>query len=85
MNNTRIFGLKTLCPTGKAKVRKEVLDAMGFSFRHVSSLYGKPTKTYFLCYAHAYLPIFEKSTSEGIMVQKVLMLYYQPYMKQFDP
>lgn len=49
--------LKTLCPTGKATVRKEVLEAMGFSFRHFTSLYGKPSKTYFLCYDYAYHPI----------------------------
>lgn len=77
--------LKTLCPTGKATVRKEVLESMGFSFRHFTSLYGKQSKTYFLCYDYAYLPIFEKSLSEGVMVQKVLIVQYQPYMKQFDP
>lgn len=77
--------LKTLCPTGKATVRKEVLDNMGFSFRHFTSLYGKSGKTYFLCYDYAYLPIFEKSLSRGVNVKKVLIVQYQPYMKQFDP
>lgn len=77
--------LKTLCPTGKATVRKDVLEVMGFSFRHFSSLYGKPSNTYFLCYDYAYRPIFEQSSSEGVMVQKVLIVQYQPYMKHFDP
>ncbi len=77
--------LKTLCPTGKATVRKDVLEAMGFSFRHFSSLYGKSSKTYFLCYDYAYQPIFEQSNTEGVVVQKVLIVQYQPYMKNFDP
>ena len=33
--------LKTLCPTGKATVRREVLAAMGFSFRHFTSAFGE--------------------------------------------
>ena len=77
--------LKTLCPTGKATVRKEILDTMGFSFRHFVSLYKNQSKTYFLCYDYAYLPIHEKSNSEGTIVKKVLIVQYQPYMKTFDP
>ena len=77
--------LKTLCPLGKATVRKEVLDAMGFSFRHFSSLYGKPGKTYFLCYDYGYKPIVEQSSSTGETVQKVLIVQQQDYMRDFDP
>ncbi|WP_421877336.1 hypothetical protein [Marinoscillum sp.] len=77
--------LKTLCPLGKATVRKEVLENMGFSFRHFSSLYGKPGKTYFLCYDYGYMPIVEQSSTSGEPVQKVLIIQQQEYMKDFDP
>lgn len=77
--------LKTLCPTGKATVRREVLADMGFSFRHFTSLYGKPSKLYFLCYDFAYMPLVEKSLSEQRLVQKVLIVQRQDFMKTFDP
>ncbi len=77
--------LKTLCPLGKATVRKEVLVQMGFSFRHFSSLYGQPDKTYYLCYDYAYLPIMDYSNSEGKEIPKVLIVQQQDYMKKFDP
>ena len=77
--------LKTLCPVGKATVRKEVLTSMGFSFRHFTSMFRDASTTYFLCYDFAYSPIVERSISEGIMVQKVLIVQYQTFMKNFDP
>jgi predicted nucleic acid-binding Zn ribbon protein len=77
--------LKTLCPTGKATVRKEVLEGMNFSFRHFTSMYGQPGKVYFLCYDYAFCPIIEKSLSEGEQVKKVLIVQYQSFMKDFDP
>ena len=77
--------LRTLCPTGKATVRKEVLTDMGFSFRHFTSLHGKHPKTYFLCYDYAYMPIMEQSVSEGRPVPKVLIIQQQDHMRTFDP
>jgi len=53
---------------------------MGFSFRHFSSIYGKAGDCYFLCYDYGFRPIVEKS-----MIQKVLIVQQQPYMRKFDP
>ena len=77
--------LKTLCPTGKATVRREVLTQLGFSFGHFTSFFGQPSKSYFLCYDYAYMPIVEQSISEQRLIQKVLNVQYQEYMKEFDP
>lgn len=77
--------LKTLCPTGKATVRRDVLAEMGFSFRHFTSAYGSSSDLYFLCYDYAFKPIFERSQEHGTMIQKVLIVQQQDYMKSFDP
>ncbi len=77
--------LKTLCPTGKATVRKEVLAELGFSFRHFTSAFGKMPNVYLLCYDYAYRPIEELSQETGAMKQKVLIVQQQDYMKSFDP
>lgn len=77
--------LKTLCPTGKATVRREVLAEMGFSFRHFTSAYGKAADLYFLCYDYAFKPIYERSQEHGTTIQKVLIVQQQDYMKSFDP
>ena len=77
--------LKTLCPVGKATVRREVLDKMGFSFRHFTSLHGSITKSYFLCYDYAFMPIIEKSMTDQSPVQKVLIIQQQEFMRSFDP
>ena len=82
-SNRRI--LKSLCPTGKATVRKEVLENMGFSFRHFSSIYPSKTMVYYLCYDYAFAAIREKSQKEGKETQKVMIVQYQGYMKTFDP
>jgi len=76
--------LKTLCPTGKATIRKEVLDNLGFSFRHFTSMHKKEA-TYYLCYDYAYRPLVEQSRTEGREVKKVIIVQYQPFMKDFDP
>jgi hypothetical protein len=81
--NRRI--LKTLCPTGKATVRKEVLTRMGFSFRHFTSIYGSHPNTYFLSYDYAFMPIIEQSLTEKRPIEKVLIIQQQDYMKNFDP
>ncbi|MEM6643945.1 MAG: hypothetical protein AAF616_13275 [Bacteroidota bacterium] len=77
--------LKTLSPTGKATLRKEVLKEMGFSFRHFTSIYGKEDKRYYLCYDYAYRPIYQHSITEGKKIAKVLIVQQQPFMRSFDP
>ncbi|WP_420318762.1 hypothetical protein [Ekhidna sp.] len=77
--------LKTLCPTGKATVRREVLAELGFSFRHFTSAYGASSKLYYLCYDYAFMPINERSQEHGTMIQKVLIVQQQDFMKSFDP
>ena len=72
--------LKSLCPVGKATVRKEVLSEMGFSFRHFTSMYGSRNNFYFLCYDYGFKPIKENHS-----IEKVLIIQQQPYMKKFDP
>lgn len=72
--------LKTLCPAGKATVRREVLDAMGFDVRIFSSLFVTSTKQiYYICYDYAYTPIVQQQ------VQKALIVSTQNYMRMWDP
>ncbi|MEM9895310.1 MAG: hypothetical protein AAF789_02975 [Bacteroidota bacterium] len=72
-HNRRI--LKTLCPEGKATVRKEVLDRMGYDYRFFSGLYkAKSSGLYYLVYDYAFSPIFERD------IKKVLIVQRQDYM-----
>lgn len=78
--NRRI--LKTLCPIGKATVRKEVLDAMGYDYRHFSGVYRSPApahQAYFICYDYAFSPIHQKNIEKALIVQK--QDYYDNYLK----
>lgn len=70
--NRRI--LKTLCPEGKATVRKEVLDSMGYDFRYFSGLFKTTSILYYLVYDYAFAPIYEKE------VEKVMIVQRQEYM-----
>lgn len=74
--------LKTLCPKGKATVRKEELDEMGFDTNYFTTIF--PTKggnVYYFCYEYGYSPIIERST-----IRKALIVQQQEYMKKpFDP
>ena len=76
--NRRI--LKSLCPEGKATVRKEVLDNLGFNFSAHTSIYPAPGKVYYLCYDYGFTPIVEKGN-----IKKVLIIQKQDYMRPFDP
>lgn len=78
--NRRI--LKTLCPQGKATVRKDVLDAMGFDYRYLSGLYQTASGPYYFCYDYGFKPIMERSQTEGQAVPKVLIIQKQEYMDQ---
>lgn len=66
--NRRI--LKTLAPVGKAIVRKEVLEHMGYDFRYFSSLHKTKTNLYYLVYDYAFAPVFEKGIEKALIVQK---------------
>ena len=67
-HNRRI--LKTLCPEGKATVRKEVLDNMGFDYRYFSGLYKTSANLYYLAYDYAFAPIFERGVEKALIVQR---------------
>ncbi|CAN0310453.1 unnamed protein product, partial [Chrysoparadoxa australica] len=77
--------LKSLCPIGKATVRREVLDEMGFDFKYCTSFFGKPGKIYFFCYDYGYMPITERSLNEKRPVQKVLIIQKQRFTDKADP
>ncbi|MEM8893783.1 MAG: hypothetical protein AAGC88_04335 [Bacteroidota bacterium] len=75
--NRRI--LATLCPQGKATVRKEVLDIMGYDFKHFSGLYKSPNGLlYYLVYDYAFSPVFEKNIEKALIVQR------QDYMDEIS-
>lgn len=72
--------LKTLCPQGKATVRKEVLIALGFQIDAFTSLYVTNSKqVYYICYDFAFSPLKEGE------IEKVLIVSRQEYMKNLDP
>jgi predicted nucleic acid-binding Zn ribbon protein len=78
--NRRI--LKTLCPVGKATVRKEVLDAMGYNYRYFSGLYRSSAPrsiAYFICYDYAFSPVNEKGIDKALIVQK--QDYFDKYLQ----
>ena len=66
--------LKTLSPEGKATVRKEVLDRMGYDYRYFSGLYKSGQNLYYLVYDYAFAPIYERD------IKKVLIVQRQHYM-----
>jgi len=78
--------LQKLCPEGKATIRKERLLDIGFSFQYFSSIYAEGALTYYFSYEFGFAPIVQQSQSENRLVQKVLIIQYQEYMKgKFDP
>ncbi len=62
--------LKTLSPEGKATVRKEVLDQMGYDYRYFSGLFKSKTNLYYLVYDYAFSPVFEKGVPKALIVQR---------------
>ena len=75
-NNRAI--LKTLSPEGKATVRKEVLDQMGYDFRFFNGIFKTRASVYYLVYDYAFSPIFEKGVPKALIVQR------QDYMNQLS-
>ena len=72
--------LKTLCPAGKATVRKEVMVAMGYDVTLFSSLFLTTKKqVYYLCYDYGFTPLNEKG------IEKALIITKQRYMDTWDP
>jgi uncharacterized Zn finger protein (UPF0148 family) len=72
--------LKKLCPVGKAVMRKEVLDTMGYDVNVFSSLFVTSNKeVYYICYDYAFTPLLENN------IKKVLIVSKQDYMSMWDP
>lgn len=72
--------LKTLCPFGKATVRREVLDSMGYDVKVFSSLFLTSRKQlYYFCYDYGFTPLLDKG------VERVLIVSKQPYMNEWNP
>ena len=75
--NRRI--LKTLCPQGKAVVRKELLDQLGYKYGVFSGIFKSGSATYFLCYDYGFTVSFERNIAKAIIIQQ------QDYMHDFNP
>jgi len=72
--------LKTLCPQGKATVRKEVLVMLGYDFTLFCSLFMTSKKQlYYMCYDYGFTPINENG------VEKALIITRQNYMGDWNP
>ena len=81
--NRRI--LKSLCPIGKATVRKDVLDSLGFDYRYHSEIFKHKKGTYYLCYDYAFMPVNEYNTFTNETVQKALIVQKQSYFNDYEP
>ncbi|MFT5955922.1 MAG: putative nucleic acid-binding Zn ribbon protein [Cyclobacteriaceae bacterium] len=76
--NRRI--LKTLCPHGKATVRKDLLDHMGYDFRVFTGQYQSDKGgIYYLCYDYGLTIIMDNGKRKALIVQR------QPYMDTYSP
>lgn len=75
--NRRI--LKTLCPQGKAVVRKELLDKLGYNYGVFSGIYKTNNSTYYLCYDYGFTTSLERG------IPKVVIIQRQEYMKAYNP
>ncbi|MFT6442270.1 MAG: hypothetical protein ACJASM_001814 [Salibacteraceae bacterium] len=75
--NRRI--LKTLSPQGKAIVRKDIAQQLGFDFNQFSSLYSSKQGVYYLCYDYGFRPLLDNGK------EKIQIIQIQDYMKEFNP
>lgn len=72
--------LKTLCPDGKATVRRSVLENLGFDVRVFTSLFVTSRRNvYYLSYDYGFSPILDKG------VEKALIIGKQIYMDDWNP
>ncbi|MEQ9288712.1 MAG: hypothetical protein RIG77_17455 [Cyclobacteriaceae bacterium] len=67
-HNRRI--LKGLSPEGKATVRKEVLDQMGYDYKYFSGIFKTKTGLYYLVYDYAFSPLVEMGIEKALIVQR---------------
>lgn len=82
--NRRI--LKTLCPTGKATVRKAVLTEMGFDFGLFTSIFPSGGNVYYFSHEYGYTPLTKHSLTDHTLIRKVLIIQRQAFMaKPYDP
>lgn len=73
--NRRI--LKNLSPEGKATVRKEVLDQLGYNYLYFSSIFrSSKGHVYYLVYDYGFSPIHESGVEKALIIQK------QDYMEK---
>ncbi len=73
--NRRI--LKDLCPEGKAKIRREVLETKGFDYRYFSGIYEAKLK-YYLSYDYGFAAIMDNGKEKALIIQK------QNYMDDYQ-
>ncbi len=73
--NRRI--LKTLCPDGKATIRRDVLEKMGFDYRYFSGIYEAKLK-YYLSYDYGFAAIMDNGKEKALIIQK------QNYMDDYQ-
>lgn len=66
--NRRI--LKSLCPEGKATIRREVLENRGFDYRYFSGIFISSKLTYYLYYDFGFAAIFEAGVEKALIIQK---------------
>jgi hypothetical protein len=62
--------LKSLAPEGKATVRKDVLDQMGYDYRYFSGLFKSKQTLYYLVYDYAFAPIMDNGKEKALIVQR---------------
>jgi len=67
-----------LCPEGKATVRKDILDAMGYNYNRFSHLYKSKNQLYYFSYDFGFTPIDQNG------IAKVLIVKHQDYMDKFS-
>ena len=70
--------LSFLCPNGKATVRKDVLDKLGYKYEYFTGTFKTKFGTYYFAYDYGMLPIIQKN------VKKVVVVNRQSYMNSFD-
>lgn len=75
--NRRI--LKTLAPIGKAIVRKDIMDAMGYNFNHFSGLFHSSKFVYYMNYEYGIRALMDNGK------QKVQIIQKQDYMDSYNP
>ncbi|MEP2774144.1 MAG: DUF2116 family Zn-ribbon domain-containing protein [Fulvivirga sp.] len=77
--------LKSLCPIGKAVVREEVLDSLGYNYHYFSGVYRASKGVYYICYDYAFLPTKETNRETGEIINKALIVQKQAYFTKSVP